>query len=764
MTKWLRLHRRDLIAISTLLLVTLLFHWPLITPNPGRRQSYPAGDFYNQFYAFASYKHDRLWAGEIPLWNPYTYGGHPFLADVQAAVFYPPGLLVMLLSGPNEFSPQWLVVEAIVHFFLGASFTYLFVRRMTVSFAPEVSIAGALISALTFAFGGYLTGYPPLQLAILETQIWLPLILLFLDIGLSERRWGFVLGAGGVWGVALLAGHPQSAMYVFYGAVLYGLFRSWQARLSWHWAVVAHVVWVSVGFGLAAVQLLPAYEFMRLSVRAGLSYEELAGGFGFFDLVQYLLPGVFTNWSPVYVGIYALLLAGAACLGVLSPSWRRKQTRAQVFFCGVLAVVCLILSLGGKTFLYRLFYWIVPGFRLFRSQERAIYLTSLALSVLAGYGGIWLLSVDADDVWLRRVRRGALIGSICASGVLATVCLLGWTGWLAAGREWLGPLARWAGVSWVGWALTRWMTGRRSWWVLLSVVLVVIDLFSANLATNLSPGRANDRVYDSGWLSPVLEDGRVFRIVNDFGLPGNAGCWLRLEDMAGASPLRLQVHKAIFEGVPRWRMWELFDVRYIATWEHDLPGPHEAVRVAMQGVEWEKNSTYVHRLESDFARAWIVHRVQQVSGQDAADILASPEFDPFAEVLLTEPVSIQPNDPTEPSTVVVVDYAPEEIAIQANLSAAGWLVLGEWYYPGWRVWVDGERKEVLRADYALRAVQVDGGLHEIVFRYRPVSVYVGASISALVFVAVVGLVAFCLFRDTRGRAHGMGDVLEEGRR
>jgi hypothetical protein len=212
MTRWLRLHRRDLIAISTLLLITLLFHWPLITPNPGRRHSYPEGDFYNQFYAFASYKHDRLWAGEIPLWNPYTYGGHPFLADVQAAVFYPPGLLVMLLSGPNGFSPQWLVVEAIAHSFLGALFSYLFVRRMTVSFAPEVSIAGALISALTFAFGGYLTGYPPLQLAILETQIWLPLILLFLDIGLSERRWGPVLGAGGIWGVALLAGHPQSAM------------------------------------------------------------------------------------------------------------------------------------------------------------------------------------------------------------------------------------------------------------------------------------------------------------------------------------------------------------------------------------------------------------------------------------------------------------------------------------------------------------------------------------------------------------------------
>jgi len=326
----LRLDRWDAGAMAFLLVVTLLFHWPLITPDLARRQSYPDGDFYVQFHAFASYEHDRLWAGELPLWNPYTFGGHPFLADVQAAVFYPPSLLAILLSGPGPLSALWLELEAMAHFYLAALFTYLFVRRLLRLESGQMSklqiancklqiagrksksrkwangqmgegvcaIAGPIVAALTFAFGGYLTGYPPLQLAILETQVWLPLILLLLDVGLSERRWPFVVGAGGAWGMALLAGHPQSAMYVLYGALLYGLYRAWRARSPWWWAALAHLAWIGIGFGLAAVHLLPAWEFMRLSVRSSATYAELAGGFGWRDLAQYLLPGAFTHWSP----------------------------------------------------------------------------------------------------------------------------------------------------------------------------------------------------------------------------------------------------------------------------------------------------------------------------------------------------------------------------------------------------------------------------------------------------------------------------------
>jgi hypothetical protein len=767
-----RLRWLDWGAMALLVILTLAFHWPLITPDLARRCSYPSGDFYDQFHAFASYEHDRIWAGEVPLWNPYNYAGHPFLADIQAAVFYPLSLLIILISGPGPFSPFWLQVEAIIHFGLAAVLTYLFARRLLVRVVSLAGpkgqdihagwvVAGALLSALTFTFGGYLTGYPAQQLAILEVQVWLPLILLLLDSGMSSMQWGGIWGAGLAWGMALLAGHPQSAMYVFYTALLYGAFRAWQARLPWRRFVLAHLTWMGSGVGLAAVHLLPAFEFMRLSVRSSATYEQLAGGLGWRDMVQYLLPGTITHWSPVYVGILPLFLAMMACVGVWSRGKRSENSfRREVAFWAVLTAVSLVLSMGGHTFVYRLFYWVVPGFNLFRSQERAVFVTGFCLAVLAGYGWIWLALEDRRSA-MQRWERGVLV----AAGGITLAALVAWIAGgatLDGGR--LRSLLVLVGCTWGTWGVVRWRRWARlakpSWMWVAALVLVAIDLGITNIGTNLSPGSAEEHIYDSSWLEFIQQDtAPLFRIANEWGLPGNIGCWLRRQDWSGASPLRLQVHKVMGEALPHWRLWQLLGVRYVITWEHDCPCPYAWTRVAMQGKEWEKNTVYVHRLDAEFPRAWVVHRALQVGLDEALARLAEPDFDPFQDVLVDEPVpeGFSANDPLYPAVVSVIRYRPEEIVVQADLSAAGWLVLGEWVYPGWKVWVDGEKREIYHADYGLRAVPLSTGPHRVEFRFRPLSVYLGGGISVLTGVMCV---AACIVATRRGRMAGDG-LLDE---
>src|SRR5439155_15015387 len=144
--------------------------------------------------------------GQLPLWNPYTYAGHPFIADVQSAVFYPPSILVMLLSswlgGFSLYALEW---QAVLHFALAGVGMYLFARNQlrlaniavqtplpshgaTCGLSPRTQLC-AFIATIVFTFGGYLTSYPSQQLAILETDAWLPLILLFLSraFGVSPR-------------------------------------------------------------------------------------------------------------------------------------------------------------------------------------------------------------------------------------------------------------------------------------------------------------------------------------------------------------------------------------------------------------------------------------------------------------------------------------------------------------------------------------------------------------------------------------------------
>ena len=55
--------------------------------------------------------------------------------------------------------------------------------------------------------------------------------------------------------------------------------------------------------------------------------------------------------------------------------------------------------------------------------------------------------------------------------------------------------------------------------------------------------------------------------------------------------------------------------------------------------------------------------------------------------------------------------------------------------------LNGERREVLRADYAFRGVALPAGESEVVFAYRPTTVRLGAIVS----IAAVGVV-LALFR------------------
>src|SRR5690606_26940282 len=132
-----------------------------------------------------------------------------------------------------------------------------------------------------------------------------------------------------------------------------------------------------LALALSAAQLWPSLEFTLLSVRANVDYAFLSGGFPLQDTWQLLLPGVFTLFSPLYVGVVALGLAlvAVACLlfrweGEGAPAFPQMVPPGAVvvFFLGV-TLLALLVSYGGNGFLYPLFYRWVPGWRLFRGQE-----------------------------------------------------------------------------------------------------------------------------------------------------------------------------------------------------------------------------------------------------------------------------------------------------------------------------------------------------------------------------------------------------------
>jgi hypothetical protein len=94
-----------------------------------------------------------------------------------------------------------------------------------------------------------------------------------------------------------------------------------------------------------------------------------------------------------------------------------------------------------------------------------------------------------------------------------------------------------------------------------------------------------------------------------------------------------------------------------------------------------------------------------------------------------------------PDHLRMVSRAPEVVVVEAEMPCPGLVVTGDAYYPGWRAWVDGERRPVQELD-AVRAVRAGAGRHVIEFRYRPAPVYWGFGLTCLGF----GVVAFFCWR------------------
>ncbi len=727
---------KDGVALAGYALLVALFYAPLLL---GQR-TFPGGDFTNQFLLFHRLLRDELLAGRLPVWNPYTFAGHPFLADVQAAVFYPVSNLLLLLTAPWP-SPAarlyWLQVEAVLHVLLGGFFTYLFARDLT------GRRAAAFLAGVTFALSGYLTGYPPLQLSVLRTAIWLPLVLWLLWRGFEPPlRWRWWVAAAFAYAASFFAGHTQSfflASQVILGWVALGFFLArgkGEERPSFVAYALRAAVFYLVFLGLSAAQLLPSLEFLRLSVRARVDYAYLSGGFPIQETWQMLVPGVLTEFSPLYIGIAGVGLALLALLS--SMRWlagrgglTRERALVVLFFGGV-TLFFLLLSYGGEGFLYPLLYRWVPGWALFRGQERAAYIVAFGLSVLAGQGAALLPALS------ERLRRSVGVGYavLVGMGVLAFSRFWPLEGFARQGGQVLLWALLFAALLWGSWRRGR---------VLALVLLVVADLALSGVAAPLEPVSPAGRVAhppESAALQAAAREagathqGLPGRTFNEARVQGNVGLEVRVEDLGGESPLRLDRYARLFGNILPERIWRLTGVEHVLIWTPLLAVPSTLLGEFPQASD----VTYLHRLAATHPRAWVVNTLVAADDEEALRLLADSAFDLDARAVLAIGEGGAPQQPTGElapageNSVEVERHAPNRFTLRVRSEHGGFLVLSENWMPGWQAWrADGGGREaapVLRANLTFLGLAVPAGESEWELVYWPTSLRIGLLIGA----------------------------------
>lgn len=788
-----RLRRRW--PVWMLAAVTFLFFWQYFLLD----QTPFGGDTAFVFIPFRHYVIHRLLHGELPLWDPYLFGGTPGLAEPQYQTWYLPNLVLFVLGVPRGMG--WLLP---LHLFWMGLGTYLFARRSLSLDRPAASVA-----ALAFAFSGCMQSrlinspYP-------EAAAWLPWILLAYDIACA-RRGAFLVLPGMAVAIQLCTGAPQYTYYTLIVLLAYSLYRArFQHRSAdgagagaspsvWRWIVLA--VTVVLGAALVTVQLLPEFELGRLSDRGiHASYAYVAGAsmpaHHFFPAM--LFPKFWGSFSATpldgFPPTVELGYLGAITLGLMAVALAVAQPRHAVCFWFGVAAITLVLAFGDNTPLYPILYRYVPGTATFRTPAHWLVITSFAGALLAGLGMQAVLEGGRQGIAAARIGLGVMAA---LSGVAVAVLLSPW-GAPAFGTP-QTPYGPWGQVVLIALCTVVFLPrcfgtpqaaepqrgvlqqlAGRPLWSSLVLVLLIFDLFAvsqdmemqhtlpvANLETqpdtvsHLRGEPVAGRFWSGGndlplepWqiggpastLEPAdfrARNAAVLRalmpscLAAEFRTYGLTGAWGTL------MPMRRHA-RPIYQTDTPWpvqlRWLRLLNVGHYLSL-HPLAEPTFTAE--------SSDLPLIYRDPLAMPRAFAVGDARWVKGAEAMEFISSAQFDPHREALLELPpgevadpfTDSEPRSAMTPARFAV--YRPERVALDVTMPSAGVLVLMDTPFPGWQARVDGQPAQLYVANWVGRGVALPAGPHHVDMWFEPVTVRLGmfvtlASLSICAAIAAAG--------------------------
>lgn len=701
------------------------------------------GDLASTLLPFYSFAASELKSGRLPLWNPYLYGGAPFIADLQTAVFYPLNWPVFLLPQVTYESLQFLVLA---HLLLAAAGMYL----LCVYGPLPTGRVAAVVAGLAFALCDYMVVHLG-NLNLVAGAAWMPWLALAVGRGVMSRRWVPFAFGGLALSMMLLAGHIQPFLY---GMLLAALIAAFGVVLAWRengpraalGVALRALIVPLVAVGVSAVQLLPGIELRELTARAAVSYDvSIEYSMPPVQLLSLIVPDLFgrgpgSYWAPwprVEMGYFGILPLFAA----LAAFWVRRGP--FTWFLGALAILGVLMALGGYSIVHGLLFQFVPGFSGLRAPARAIILFNLAAAWLAAVGIDGLLRVDRDPSvkWLLRV--GWTFLGIAVLGVLPPVVY-----YLATVAGQPGPLAIRVGpianglvlsgallaLSLAVFGLARRMPGKVA--AALILAIVSFDLLTTGFDVEGGGEDPAAKYQHDAVVNFIRENSpEPLRIDTETGVwsvwQPAAGMLHRIGDVRGVdNPLMLADTQRYWAGLGgrQGAPYDLLNVGFALVTPGTPLDPQKFRKVFDGDPEIE-----VWRYQTPMPRVWVVGSNSVVNDHEAAfAAIHQSSFNPREHVILEE-FGVRMG---QPGTARIESYTNDRITVRVNAPNNGHLVLSEVWYPGWEATVNGQPTTVLRANYLFRAVNVPVGESLVELVFRPYSFYAGATVSLLTLITL----------------------------
>lgn len=722
--------------------------------------------------------------GDFPLWDPYQFTGHPFFANPQNAILYPINGLFFLL--PFDIAFNSIII---LHFFLGGLFIYILLRDL------NVNQTGSLISGLIFMLSGYLLSVHSL-LTILLSVIWTPLVIMFFTRSIRNPGIRNEIFVAIFMAISFLGGGIEIVYGNFFLIIIISFFSFESSRLYKSFLTrVKSLFFISlIFFILSSIQLIPFIELWNHSIRGkGIPFEEatiwsfspkdfllffLPDAYGYFlDMHKYWLTQCWLK--TLYTGGLPFILSISFFISPVPNSFPNRK-----FFL-FLMLFSLFLSLGKYNPLYQFFYTYIPFFNGIRYPVKFLYIFVLCISITAGLGFYRLTQLSSFDN-IEKIKRILLILLIISGAIL--------TGFVLGHKEFevflknkgidfpefnyisinLFHIKRFffyltiffliirVGVEF-GWKI--WING-------ILLLFLIGDLFGnmgfygkekiedyfrkTKIFEIVSKEKGLFRVFSTPKTisldTPILiGKGNALDLIKEKHLPsfnllyGIHGVW-------GVDVIRL---KRIDE---LYRLWttttsiiennliNLFGARYIISITPINENSHfELIYTRLEGLDGDRekllkdNTIKLYKNLKALPRAWLVNKFKIMDSKEILLTLFKKEFRPD-EIVLLEDKPPFPIEGEGRGEVKLLFETNNRLKLKIKAEKDCILVLSDTYLPGWKVFIDKRREEILRANYNFRAVPIKAGVHDVEFIYAPFSFRLGMAITSLgIFCLLFGL-------------------------
>jgi hypothetical protein len=753
-------HRHSCLCAIALLLALLGFAYADIL-FMGR--GFYVSDLGVYHYPMTHVVREAVRSGEFPYWNRLYSGGAPLAANPAYELFYPPQWLVYVL--PFHFGMQ---LHILLHFAIAMTGMFLLLRRL------GISITAAAFGSIAFLFCGSYASLSS-KLPILFSISWLPLALWLLMRFVESRTAARLLPLAAVLAMQWIVGEPTVAMQTWAIIGGYSLLRILRnPKRSDEAKRIAATLGMAIAASLllAAVQLLPAIDFVRDTVRTKTFDFRVVANWSTppIRLVELILPGVLRHvaaangsalittiypfradayLTEIYAGLLIVLLALAGVLAGVRGRW---------LFLGM-TTASVIVAMGEHTPLLRILYD-TGLFSAVRFPEKFLLTAAFAISV---WGAIVFDRLLAGD---RRVIRWAA-GLAIVWLLISLALLLNFDDrrYFAINCVRAAVIAAWL------WLMR---TRRTNTIAIAGVAILAVDLWYGTL--NAVP-RARREFFDPPPVLAAIDASQPYRVFNEVAWQGWEGDPVvnQVFNVPPGPALWWLMRNSAFPEVPAMRglplaMEDDIDLTSLTNTDD--------FRQAFKGAR----STHLPDADAPYARmsnvGWRV-RLRPVTGPLLADVTkASPvEIVPvprterysFAARLERAPdaggfrYAVERNDadsavayiaaePFAPASARVTRVRETDHTATIDVIAAGraFLVASVTGHRYWSATIDGHPAPLVATNLAYQGLIVPAGTHTIAMQYRNPLVPIGAAISFFALIALA--VAAWLTRNTAIRA------------